>query len=93
MEYRIVVKSLIYIGFSELLGRDNGGTIIGLSGTITVFEQYRVKCVAFLSPVTAVMFRWNIGYVLMCCKHFKSVPDLFIGQLADGTFYIPKGNG
>ena len=60
MEYLIVGKSLIYIGFAELLGRDNGGAIIGLSGTMTVFEQYRIKSIAFLPPVSAVMFRWNI---------------------------------
>lgn len=60
MDCLVVGKSLIYVGFADLLSRDNGGTIIGLSGTMTVFKQYRVKCIAFLSPVSAVMFRWNI---------------------------------
>ena len=60
MDCLFVGKSLIYVGFADLLSWDNGGTIIGLSGTMTVFKQYWVKCVAFLSPVSAVMFWWNI---------------------------------
>ena len=83
---------LIYVGFGGLLCRDNGGTIIALSGTMTAFKQYRIKCVAFFASVSAVMFRRNIWYVLMSSQHFKSVLDLFICQLADGAFYIPKGN-
>ena len=51
---------LIYVGFGGLLCRDNGGTIIALSGTMTAFKQYRIKCVAFFASVSAVMFRWNI---------------------------------
>ena len=83
MDCLFVGKSLIYVGFADLLNRVNGGTIIGLSGTMTAFKQYRVKCITFFASVSAVMFRWNIGYVLMSCQNFKSVPDLFIGQLAD----------
>ncbi len=48
MDCLVVGKSLIYVGFADLLSWDNGGTIIGLSGTMTVFKQYRVKCVAFI---------------------------------------------
>lgn len=83
MDCLLVCKSLIYVGFGGLLCRDNGGTIIGLSGTMAAFKQYWIKFVAFFASVSAVMFRWNIGYVLMSCQNFKSVPDLFIGQLAD----------
>ena len=83
MDCPFVCGSLIYVDFGGLFSRDNGGTIIGLSGTMTAFKQYRIKCVAFFASISAVMFRWNIGYVLMSCQNFKSVPDLFIGQLAD----------